>query len=223
MFTRIEPLLSKEVVDQIVTGLEQLSWEDGLDTAAPLQTRKRNEQLTIATVEARPLLLQIGQAVLQHPGVRVFAEPKKISRIFIGRYREGMRYGNHNDAPITAGGGQGQGRADVSFTVFLGGPDSYEGGELVLESDFGEVVAKEPAGHAVFYDSGLIHRVEEVRSGTRLVAVGWIESWIGDPQERAILRQMQAAIGIAAAREAEGEEAIRLRRIYCDLVRRWAK
>jgi PKHD-type hydroxylase len=98
-----------------------------------------------------------------------------------------------------------------------------EGGELVVESDFGEITSKQPVGHGVFYDSGLLHRVEEVGSGTRLVAVGWIESWIGDPQERAILRELQEAIRDAAAREAEGAEAIRLRRIRGNLVRRWAK
>ena len=223
MFTKIAPLLSAEFVDKIAAGLDQLAWEDGMDTAGPLQTRKKNEQLTMATVEARPLLLQVAQAVLQHPEVRAFAEPKKMSRILFGRYSEGMHYGIHNDAPITAGGGQGQGRADVSFTVFLRNPDSYEGGELIVESAFGEIASKEPVGHAVFYDSGLMHRVEEVRSGTRLVVVGWIESWIGDPQERAILCDMQEAIRDAAAREAEGEEASRLRRIRGNLVRRWAK
>jgi PKHD-type hydroxylase len=223
MFTRIAPLLSAEFVNEIAAGLDRLAWEDGMDTAGPLQTRKNNEQLTVSTVEARPLLQQVAQAVLQHPEVRAFAEPKKMARIFFGKYGEGMHYGRHNDAPITAGGGQGQGRADVSFTVFLADPESYQGGELILESAFGEIALKEPVGHAVFYDSGLLHRVEKVRSGTRLVAVGWIESWIGDPQERAILRELHEAIRDAAVREAEGAEAIRLRRIRADLVRRWAK
>ncbi len=94
---------------------------------------------------------------------------------------------------------------------------------MIIESAFGETDVKEPAGHGVFYDSGLMHHVEEVRSGTRLVVVGWIESWVGDPQERLILRELQEAIRDAAAREAEGEEAIRLRRIRGNLVRRWAK
>lgn len=223
MFTRIAPLLSSEAVDNIIAGLDQLAWEDGMDTAGKAQTRKQNEQLTVNTAEARPLLMQVSQAILQHPEVRAFAEPKKMSRIMFSRYREGMYYGRHNDAAITAGGGQGQGRADISFTVFLTQPDSYQGGELILESSFGEVAVKHPAGNAVFYDSGLLHRVEEVRSGARLVIVGWIESWIGDPQERAILSELQEAIRDAAMREAEGEEAIRLRRIRGELVRRWAK
>ena len=223
MFTKITPLLSSVFVNKIVAKLEQLPWEDGGDTAGAASTRKQNEQLTVATVEARPLLQQVAQTVLQHPEVRAIAEPKKISRIFFGRYGEGMHYGSHNDAPITSGGGQGPGRSDVSFTIFLGDPDSYEGGELIVETDFGEIAAKEPLGDALFYDSGLMHRVEKVRSGTRLVAVGWIESWIGDPQERSILRLLQEAIRDAAARDPDGEEAVRLRRIRGNLVRRWAK
>lgn len=223
MFARVAPLLPPESVGKIVAKLDQFGWEDGMDTAGALQTRKHNQQLTLATAEVRPLLLQVAQSVLQHPEVRAFAEPRKMSRIMFAKYDEGMHYGKHNDVPITAGGGQGQGRADISFSIFLTDADSYEGGELVLESDFGEISLKEPAGHAVLYDAGLMHRVEEVRSGTRLVVVGWIESWIGDPQERAILRQMHEAVRDAAAREAEGEEAIRLRQIRAGLLRRWAR
>ena len=223
MFAKVTPLLTPEAVDRIRDDLQHFTWEDGMNTAGPMQTRKYNEQLTLATTEAQPIILQLAQSVLQHPDVRAYAEPKKMSRILFARYGKGMHYGKHNDVPITAGGGQGQGRADISFTLFMSEPQDYEGGELVLESDFGEIALKEPAGHAVLYDSGLAHRVEEVRSGTRLVAVGWIESWIGDPQQRAILRELQAAIRDASARDAEGEEAIRLRRIRGNLVRRWAR
>jgi predicted 2-oxoglutarate/Fe(II)-dependent dioxygenase YbiX len=147
--SELPPLLSSETVVNIIAGLDQLAWEDGMDTAGKAQTRKKNEQLTVNTAEARPLLLQVSQAILQHPEVGVFAEPKKMSRVMFSRYGEGMHYGRHNDAPITAGGGQGHGRA--------------------------------------------------------------------------ILREMQEAIRDAAMREAEGEEAIRLRRIRGDLMRRWAK
>ena len=223
MFAKIAPLLSSAFVNKIVAQLDQFPWEDGADTAGAALTRKNNEQLTVATAEARPLLQQVAQAVLQHPEVRAIAEPKRMSRILFGRYGQGMRYGSHNDAPITSGGGQGPGRSDVSFTIFLGDPDSYQGGELIVETDFGEIAGKESVGDALFYDSGLMHRVEEVRSGTRLVAVGWIESWIADPQERSILRLLHEAVRDAAARDPDGEEAVRLRRIRGNLIRRWAK
>jgi PKHD-type hydroxylase len=222
MFAEISPLLNPDAARQLCQQLSGMTWESGAGSAAAARNRKNNEQLTVATRAVQPALGELGQAVLNHPEVRRFAEPKFISRIFFGRYGEGMYYGTHNDGPITSGGGPGPGRADVSFTIFLSDPDSYEGGELVLESPFGEAKIKPPAGHAVIYDTGLMHRVDPVTSGQRVVTVGWIQSWIQDPMQRAILRDVKDAIRESGNRDNDSEETIRLRRIYASLVRRWA-
>ncbi len=222
MFKRISPLLSPAGVSQLHAQLQPLTWEDGKLTAGAAVTRKKNEQLTFQTADARPMLQQIAQVIMNNPEVKYFAQPKRITRIMFSRYGEGMFYGSHNDAPIADGGGQGPGRADVSFTSFLAQPETYEGGDLVLEIPWGEVRIKEPAGNAVFYDTGLMHRVEKVTKGTRLVIVGWLESWVRDPMARAIIRELEDAIQVAAQREFEGEEAVRLRRIRGNLIRRWA-
>ena len=223
MFKTVDTLLAPNAARELLENTEKLRWEDGVKTAGAAQTRKRNEQLTIQTPGARPHLQRLAERVMSHPEVRAFAEPKRMSRILLGRYFEGCRYGVHNDAPITSGAGQGQGRADVSFTVFLAGPDAYEGGHLCLHSPFGETRIKGDAGSAVLYDTGLMHEVEEITSGQRVVCVGWIESWIPDASARAVLQDLAPAIRAAAQDDPECEEAVRLRRIRANLVRRWAR
>ena len=223
MFTTVDSLMPPQAARNLVEDTEKLPWEDGLKTAGAAQTRKRNEQVTFQTPGARPFLQRISERVMKHPDVRAFAEPKRMSRILLGRYHEGCRYGVHNDAPITSGGGQGQGRADVSFTIFLAAPDAYEGGHLCLHSPFGESRIKGEAGSAVLYDTGLMHEVEEITGGQRIVCVGWIESWIQDPSARAVLQDLGQAIRAAAAVAPEGEETVRLRRIRANLIRRWAR
>ena len=221
MFTKIEQILAPVKVNDLTTHLQQLTWEDGVKTGH--KSMKKSEQITYSTKAARPIINQLADLLLRDPKVYAFAQPKMMSRMMFSRYSEGMFYKSHNDAPITGGGGQGQGRADVSFTVFLNPPDNYSGGELVLESPMGEMQFKEAAGDAVFYDTGLTHRVEKVTDSSRLVIVGWMESWVQDPQARAIIRDLDDALRLARNRELGSEESVRLSRIKGNLIRRWAR
>ena len=63
--------------------------------------------------------------------------PLHVMGPMFSRYETGHVYGTHVDDALLAGR-----RSDVSFTLFLSDPDSYEGGELVLDSSFGEEAVK---------------------------------------------------------------------------------
>ncbi|MEM8956039.1 MAG: Fe2+-dependent dioxygenase [Verrucomicrobiota bacterium] len=222
MFTRIENFLQPTQLVDWVSRIENLTWEDGARTAGAGKKRKNNEQLTPATKEAVPALQLAMQHLMNHPHLKAWAEPRRIARIMFARYGEGMFYGSHNDAPITHFQAL-PARADISFTIFLNDPSEYEGGELVLESPLGECVAKEPAGTIVLYDTGLRHRVDPITSGTRLVAVGWIESLIRSPEAREILRDIDQALNALALADNDGEDTIALRRARANLLRMWAE
>ena len=60
--------------------------------------------------------------------------PRHIAAFRIDRYRVGMAYGNHLDNPLI--GDSETLRSDISMTVFLSDPASYDGGELRLETPF---------------------------------------------------------------------------------------
>jgi PKHD-type hydroxylase len=84
-------------------------------------------------------------------------------------------------------------RTDVSFTLFLADPETYDGGELVIESVSGEEEVKLPAGHLVAYDSTSLHRVAPVTRGRRVVAVGWAQSYVRDSARRELLFDLETA------------------------------
>lgn len=113
------------------------------------------------------------------------------------------------------------GRTDLSFTVWLSEPDSYQGGELVLESPSGEEAFRLPAGHALVYSSTLLHRVEPVSRGERMVAVGWIESRIRQADQRELLFELDTARRALFARSGKDDVFDLISRSYSNLLRTW--
>src|SRR5690606_37213503 len=90
-------------------------------------------------------------------------------------------------------------RTDLSATLFLSDPDTYEGGELVIEDTFGPRQVKLPAGDLVLYPGSSVHRVEPVRKGLRLASFFWIQSMVREDGQRAILFELDQAIQKIAA------------------------
>src|SRR5690606_32161065 len=133
----------------------------------------------------------VRDALFRHQGVRAFAFPRLMARPTISRYEPGMTYGWHTDEALFPA--QPPVRSDLSCTVFLSDPGSYDDG--VLEIQLGQQVAgfKLPAGDAILYPSTTIHRVTPVTRGARIVAITWIQSYIADPFRRELLSQADEA------------------------------
>ena len=110
--------------------------------------------------------------------------PKKYSKIKFLEYRQGMYYKEHNDSYM-----MGSIRSDFSCTVFLNDPTEYEGGELVIRVGDKDIEYKLEKGQAVIYQTGLSHQVKEVISGSRKVAVFWVESCIQDTRILSLYQQ----------------------------------
>ena len=67
-------------------------------------------------------------------------------------------------------------RTDIAITVFLADPGSYAGGELAIDADYGVQRFKGGAGDCIIYPSHMIHRVEQVGDGERIVSFFWIRA-----------------------------------------------
>ncbi len=78
-------------------------------------------------------------------------------------------------------------RTDLSATLFLCDPESYEGGELVIEDTYGQHRVKLPAGHLVLYPASSLHCVTPVTRGVRRASFLWIQSMVRDDKLRAML------------------------------------
>ena len=155
-----------------------------------------------------------------------FAMPKNIAPPIFSKYEVGMEYGSHVDAPLV--GQNSVIRSDLSFTVFLSAPDSYDGGELTIQSGFGEQEIKLPAGHAVVYQSTSLHRVKPVSRGSRIVALGWLQSVVQDEGMREVLFDLTCAsrrvseIAPAGSNSDMVDVRDHLNKAYANLMRRQA-
>ncbi|MFN0025521.1 MAG: Fe2+-dependent dioxygenase [Parvularculaceae bacterium] len=156
-------------------------WADGRATATDrARDVKLNEQAA-PTEAAKAALTLIERAILQNAIFKSAAQPAAIARLMLNRYGEGMEYGSHVDAPYIDGV-----RTDLSFTLFLSDPATYDGGELVIDSAGAEDAIKPPAGTLVLYPSSFVHKVERVTRGQRLAAIGWVKSRIKSVEHRAM-------------------------------------
>lgn len=219
MQIRIEPLLSAQ---QSQRWLEQLrqevdGWRPGEETAGwHARQVKHNHQLDRASSLHQTLAAELEQQLLAHPLLQATAFPRRLHSILFSRSGVGEGYGRHVDNAWMASG-----RTDLSFTVFLSDPDDYQGGALVLESPGGEESFRLSAGHAIVYPSTLLHQVEPVTAGERMVAVGWIESRIRHSDQRELLFELDTARRALFARSGKDEIFDLISRSYSNLLRRW--
>ena len=107
-------------------------------------------------------------------------------------------------------------------TVFLNPPEDYDGGELVVQTAFGEQRVKLAAGNAVMYPSGSTHCVAEVTRGERIVAVTWVQSMVRNDDHRRVLFDLDRSIQSLASELHGHDELVRLAGVYHNLLRRWA-
>jgi PKHD-type hydroxylase len=139
----------------------------------------------------------------------------------ISRTGPGGGYGRHIDNAFM-GTGERRLRTDLSFTLFLSDPATYEGGELDVETPAGQHLAKPAAGDLVLYPSTTLHEVRPVTSGERIVCVGWIESSIRDAAAREILFDLENLRATLATQHApQSPEMLTLSKTVANLLRLW--
>jgi PKHD-type hydroxylase len=161
-------------------------------------------------------------ALARHPAYRGGALPLHAATPLYIRYAPGMAYGEHLDDPIMGTGGVMY-RSDVAVTVFLSAPGEYDGGELVIRHAAGEQSVKLPAGDAVLYPAGTIHRVAPVTRGERLVAVTWVQSAVRDPARRELLYGLNVAREKLLQEAPAAEATAQVNAAYLNLIRMWSE
>jgi PKHD-type hydroxylase len=216
-------LLEPEQALELREKFLSVPFEDGDKTAgAFVKNIKNNRQITPnSNEEGKQLLTSVAKAVLSHPAIRLYAYPKQICRIMTNIHGEGEYYGAHVDNAMMGSPANGPvARADLSFTLFLTEPSSYEGGELSIDMDGQQLLAKANPGELVLYDSGLMHEVVPVRSGVRVSTVGWIQSCVSNSRDRAILSELDATIAkLNALPDVERDIKSSFHKIYNNLLR----
>jgi PKHD-type hydroxylase len=185
---RLPFVLNPDEASAMVAQLQSRTPTDGALTAGAARAVKRNREVLDADLRQQ-LSSAISQALQRNPSFLGAAVPKAIYPFIFNCYHPGMAYGGHLDEAIM-GRGAGQLRADLSLTLFLSDPASYDGGELVVDSDSARVPIKLPQGDAVLYPSSAIHEVAAVTRGTRWAAVTWIQSLVRRIDQRDVVWQI---------------------------------
>ncbi len=212
------PLLNSKELELLRKELnkEEFFWEDGKHTAGKHAAKvKNNLQLSRDSDLSKKFSGLIIKKILSNDLIKSFALPKKIHGTIFSKSESGMKYGRHIDNPYMSSG-----RADLSFSIFLSCKDSYEGGELSIESFDSEKKFKLDAGEIIIYPSTFLHSVEEVIAGERLVFVGWIESYVKSIEEREYLFDLDAAARSLLTKYGRSEEVDLIFKSYSNLLRR---
>ena len=200
-------------------------WVDGNATSGPQAAlAKRNCQLPEESAAAREAGAIILDALGRTPLFVAAALPLKVWPPMFNRYEGGQTFDVHVDNAIRLRRGSDfRIRSDLSATLFLADPDSYDGGELVIEGQFGPQSVKLPAGHMVLYPSSSLHRVEPVTRGARVASFFWLQSMVRDDGARRILVDLDQGVQAVAATRGQGDAAVvQLTGVYHNLLRRWA-
>ncbi|MGD8999370.1 MAG: Fe2+-dependent dioxygenase [Granulosicoccaceae bacterium] len=220
MLLEIPNVLTDRELQAIRQILDNARFVDGTLSAGMVAKRvKHNEEVDMRAQELQQLNNLVMNKLVQHDVYRAAALPMRVAAPFYARYTQGMSYGDHVDDPIMQA--QGPYRSDISITIFLSNKDEYEGGELVVNTQFGPREVKLPAGHAVMYPSSSVHHVNEVTSGKRLVAVTWLQSLIRDPAKRELLYDLYQVREKLLASAPDDEDTKKIDRSYVNLVRMW--
>lgn len=225
MFIEIPAVFTREETAAVRARLEQAEWLDGARTAGHVAIRaKANRQL----VDGSPLARELGAAIMERlagtPRFFSAALPLRVLPPRFNLYAGNEAYGRHIDAAVlTVGGSPERVRSDLSATLFLSEPDSYEGGELVAEFGTMRHPVKLPAGHLVLYPSHSLHQVTPVTAGARYAAFFWVQSLVREHTRRAILLELDDSIQALGARDPDDPEIVRLTGVYHNLLREWSE
>ncbi|HKR25291.1 MAG TPA: Fe2+-dependent dioxygenase [Allosphingosinicella sp.] len=184
----------------------------------PHSTVKQNLQLHDEAAYNRSSQI-IMQAMLSHEDFRNFAFPVAMLPPMMTRYTGEMRYGAHADAAFLQLGNQPI-RSDLSATIFLNDPATYEGGALRIRLGTRDTHFKGAAGSVIVYPSDMLHEVEPVTKGERLVAITFIQSRIADKFRRELLYELNEVAALEGL-NMQPENYTRLQLVQSNLLRHW--
>jgi len=226
LLLQIPEVFTKDEVAVLRQTLNAGPWADGNATSGHQSAMaKRNCQLPETSPQAVEVGRIVRQAVEANPMFVAAALPHTLYPPLFNRYEGGQAFGVHVDNAIRRQGRSGvRIRSDLSATLFLSEPEDYDGGELVIEENYGSQSVKFPAGDLVLYPSKSLHRVAPVTRGARVSCFFWLQSLVRDDGARETLFQLDVATQrVSLDRGPTDQAVIELTGVYHNLLRRWAE
>ena len=225
MMVHIPNVLTPEQVRHCRQVFDTATWQDGRVTAGHQSTQvKKNLQLPEHGPQARELGDLVLRGLENSPLFISAVLPQRVFPPLFNRYDTQMTFGSHVDNAIRPVPGTPlRLRTDVSATLFLSEPESYEGGELVVEDTYGSHSVKLPAGDLIVYPASSLHHVTPVTRGVRLASFFWIQSMVRDTSQRALLFDLDSAVRQLTSEVPQSPSLVLLTGVYHNLLRQWAE
>jgi len=219
VFLKIENLLTALEAARLAALSREIRFVDGR-ASNPANTTKDNLQADYADPKYAESVQIVSAALARSREFVDFAMPRHVAPPLLCRYEPGMRYGGHADSALIQVGNSYI-RSDLSCTVFINDPRSYEGGELSIEIGSVAVPFKGSPGEAIVYPSTTLHEVMPVRSGQRLVSITFIESHIADEHRRTQVYELNEIAALEGL-SMKWESRVRLDVVRQNLIRMWS-
>jgi len=224
MLLNIPNVLDAGKIEECHQALESAEWSDGKATAGYLSSRVKNN---VQLPEGHPVARKLGGMILDALDVNQLfisaALPLKVLPPLFNRYSGGQSYGGHIDGAVRpVFGTPHRLRTDLSATLFLSPPETYDGGELVIEDRFNPRRVKLAAGDMLLYPGTSVHHVEPVTRGVRIAAFFWIQSMVRDEAKRDILFGLDTALQRLGRDVANHPSLVEIGGCYHNLLRLWS-
>lgn len=220
MFLQIDDLLTQAEVATLTELSRRTKFISGR-ASNPHNTSKNN----VIQDPADPAGQQASQmalaAIQRSEQARNFVFPRRIAIPTFLKYGGGMTYGAHVDAAFMNLSGQLL-RSDVSCTIFISDPASYQGGELTIYLGTEAIHVRGRPGSAIFYPSTTLHEVPPVTSGERLVMITFIESQIPDQMQRDLLYTLNEVKALEGLKM-DWSNRTSLEYVVSNLLRMWSR
>jgi PKHD-type hydroxylase len=226
MMLQIPEVLTPDQVVQCRMILDSAPWVDGNTTSGfQAALAKTNQQLPQDGEAARTVGAIIRRALESNPLFISAALPRTILSPMFNRYGEGMGFGRHIDNAVRRDPVTGQSlRTDLSATLFLSDPETYDGGELVVDDLYGSHAVKLRAGDLILYPASSLHQVTPVTRGVRMASFFWVQSLVREDVRRSLLLDMDMAIQrLSLGVGPDDPSILSLTGTYHNLLRQWAE
>lgn len=219
MYQEIKSVLNDAEVAQLLGLSRTLKFVEGR-ISNPANETKDNLQVDHSDPRYAETSQIVLNALMRSREFRDIALPLRVAPPLMARYEPGMKYGVHADAAHMRMP-NGMIRSDLSCTVFIADPATYEGGELAIHLGSRLLQFKGAPGDAVVYPSTTLHEVRPVTKGARLVSITFIESMIADEQKRDIVYELNEVSALEGL-NISWENRVRLEAVRQNLIRMWS-
>jgi len=220
MFLELDNVLTATEVAHLTAISGQLRFVDG-KLSNPANISKDNLQADYTDPRNAEATNILAAALARSVPFMEFAMPRRVAPPQMLRYGPGMKYGAHGDSALMPVGATPL-RSDLSCTIFISDPASYQGGELVIHLGTRPVAIKGRPGSAVVYPSTQLHEVRPVQAGMRMVAITFIESLVSDEHCRTQLYEIGEVLALEGLKMS-WLNRVRLELVQQNLKRMWMK